>query len=49
MILGGASGARAAQLNNAKLIGSVVDTPAGRLKVVAITSSGQMILGPPAA
>jgi Domain of unknown function (DUF4157) len=47
VILGGASGARAVQVNNAKLIGSMIDTPRGRLKVIAITPSGQMILRPP--
>ena len=44
--LGGALGARAVQLNNAKLIGSIVDTSVGRLKIVAITGNGQIVLVP---
>ena len=44
MILGGASGVSSVQLRNAGLIGTELNTPGGRARIVAITPDGNMVL-----
>ena len=46
MLLGAAGGVRAVQVSNSKLIGTVVDTPGGPVKIVSVTSRGQVIAKP---
>ncbi|WP_141976287.1 hypothetical protein [Saccharothrix saharensis] len=46
MLLGAGAGARAVRLGNAELIGSTVDLPEGRFRVLAITPDGQVVLAP---
>ena len=44
MILGGVSGVSSVQLRNAGLIGTELNTPGGRARIVAITPDGNMVL-----
>lgn len=46
MLLGGLGGARAVRLGNERLIGSVVQTSFGPVRIVAITPNGQVVVGP---
>lgn len=46
MLLGAGAGARAVRLGNAELIGSTVDLPEGRFRILAITPEGQVVLAP---
>jgi hypothetical protein len=45
-LLGAGFGARGVEISNAKLIGSIVDTPFGRGRIATITASGQVVLEP---
>jgi Domain of unknown function (DUF4157) len=45
-LLGGAAGARSIRLGNARLVGTVIETPAGRIRIAAITRDGSVVLQP---
>lgn len=46
VLLGGLYGMRAVQISNKNLIGSIVDTPGGPSRIIAITTKGQVVLEP---
>jgi len=46
IILGGLGGARAVQIGNERLIGTIVSTPDGPCRIVAITRGGLVVLKP---
>ena len=46
ILLGSLGGARAVQASNEQLLGSVVNTPSGPMKILAITKGGNVVMEP---